>query len=145
MTRGDTASRDNAAVVRRYYEDLWNQFDKSLIVELLTENLRFRGSLGQEKSGHQGFADYLDFIRAAFPDFHNEILDLVSEGSRSFAQLRYRGTHRGEIFGIAPTGSRVSYSGAALFTFQGSRICELWVLGDVHALVLQLAGGKGSP
>jgi predicted ester cyclase len=70
--------------------------------------------------------------------------ETVSEGDRSFARLTYRGTHRGDIFGIAPTGRRVEYAGAALFRFQGSCIAEVWVLGDVYGLLQQLTGGAAA-
>jgi predicted ester cyclase len=123
---------------------MWNRFDKSLFPELLTEDFRFRGSLGQHTVGYEKFGGYVDLIRRAFPDFSNHVEETVSEGDRSFARLTYRGTHRGDIFGIAPTGRRVEYAGAALFRFQGSRIAEVWVLGDVYGLLQQLTGGAAA-
>src|SRR5205823_12891111 len=106
--------------------------DKRLISVLLTEDVRFRGSLGQCKVGHDEFGAYVDFVRAAFPDFTNTVEEVVSEGDRSFAHLTYRGTHRGELFGIAPTGRRVEYAGAALCRFRAERIAEVWVLGALR-------------
>ena len=129
----------NVNLVKRFYHDMWNRFDQSLFPELLTEDLEFRGSLGQAKRGYEEFGEYVDFIQQAFPDFHNHIEEIVSEGDRSFAKLTYTGTHRGEVFGIAPTGSRIEYSGAALFIFQGERISSVWVLGDIHGLLQQLS------
>src|SRR5207249_1116933 len=105
-----------------------------------TEDFRFRGSLGQQTVGYQQFGDYVDFIQRAFPDFSNHIEEIVSEGDRSFARLTYRGTHRGPVFGIAPTGKVVEYAGAALFWFREGRIAEVWVLGDVYGLLQQLTG-----
>jgi steroid delta-isomerase-like uncharacterized protein len=130
----------NVLLVERFYHELWDRFDKALIPELLTEDVRFRGSLGRHTVGHGPFAEYMDFVRHAFPDFTNRIEEIVSEGERSFARLTYRGTHRGELFGIPPTGRRVEYAGAALFHFRGGRIAEVWVLGDVYGLLQQLTG-----
>ena len=64
-------SGPNLELVERFYHDLWNPFDKSMLPELLTDDLEFRGSLGQTKRGHAEFADYMDFVQRAFPDFHN--------------------------------------------------------------------------
>jgi predicted ester cyclase len=50
------------------------------------------------------FAEYVDFVQRAFPEFTNEIEEVISEGDKAFARLTFRGTHRGEVFGIAPTG-----------------------------------------
>lgn len=129
---------DNAALVRRFYGEMWNRFDHAMIPELLDVDFAFRGSLGTETRGHAEFAGYMDAIRAAFPDFCNEIVEMVSEGDRVFARLRYTGTHRGEILGIAATGKRIEYAGAALFTIRGGKIASAWVLGDVYGLLRQL-------
>jgi steroid delta-isomerase-like uncharacterized protein len=128
--------------VERFYYDMWNRFDKTLIAALLTENIVFRGSLGNKVTGQEEFGRYVDLVRAAFPDFVNRIEDLVSEGDRSFARLTYRGTHRGKLFGIAPTGRRIEYAGAALFHFRDRRIAKVWVLGDVHGLLRQLTSER---
>jgi steroid delta-isomerase-like uncharacterized protein len=128
----------NRLLIERFYHELWNRFDKTIFSDILAEDLRFRGSLGQTKRGHREFGDYVDFIQQAFPDFSNEIGEIISEGDKAFAKLTYRGTHRGEVFGIAPTGRRIQYEGAAVFTFRDDLIAEVWVLGDIYGLISQL-------
>ena len=132
-----TQSR-NRLLIERFYLEMWNRFDKSIVSEILTEDLRFRGSLGQSKNGYSEFGEYVDFVQRAFPDFSNEIEEIISEGDKAFAKLLYRGTHRGEIFGITPTGRPLRYAGAAVFKFRGDRIAEVWVLGDIYGLISQL-------
>lgn len=128
----------NRKLIERFYNEMWNRFDKSLIPVLLTLDIRLRGSLGQYKNGHAEFADYVDFIQQAFPEFNNEIEEVISEGNKAFARLRYRGTHRGKLFGLKPTGKLVQYAGAAVFTFREAQIAEVWVLGDIFGLIAQL-------
>jgi steroid delta-isomerase-like uncharacterized protein len=128
----------NRLLIERFYLEMWNRFDKTVFPDLLTEDLRFRGSLGQTKSGHTEFGEYVDFIQRAFPDFSNEIEEIISEGDKAFAKLTYRGTHQGEVFGIAPTGRHIQYAGAAVFKFRSDRIAEVWVLGDIYGLISQL-------
>ena len=82
----------------------------------------------------------LDFVQRAFPDFTNEIEELISGGDKAFARLTYRGTHQGELFDIAATGRRIQYAGAAVFRFRGDKIAEVWVLGDIFGLMSQLQG-----
>ncbi len=133
-------SRQNVGLIERFYYDMWNPFDKSIIPELLAEDLEFRGSQGQTKRGHSEFGEYMDFIQKAFPDFQNTLEDVESEGSQSFARLTYTGTHRGEVFGIAATECPIQYAGAALFEFRGNTIASVWVLGDIHGLLEPLRG-----
>jgi steroid delta-isomerase-like uncharacterized protein len=129
-------------LVRRFYAELWNRWDDAAVDELLDEAFVFRGSLGDQVRGRDGFRSYRDKIRSAFPDFHNQIVDLVTDGDRAAARLRYSGHHQGEVFGVAPSGIRVVYEGAAFFTARGGQLHEVWVLGDVAGLRRQLAGGS---
>jgi steroid delta-isomerase-like uncharacterized protein len=131
---------DNKLLVRRYYEELWNRWDFALADELIAEQIAFRGSLGRNVQGREGFKDYMRAVRRAFPDFHNRVEELVAEGDRVAARLTYAGTHTGALFGIAPTGRRVSYAGVALFHIVSGQVAEGWVLGDLHGLIGQLKG-----
>lgn len=129
---------ENKAIVRRYYERLWNAWDLALVEELIASDITFRGSLAVTVSGREGFNRYVALVRAAFPDFHNAVEDLIAEGDKVVARLTYRGTHQGELFGIAPTGRPVAYAGVAIFRIVAGRIAEGWVMGDTLGLMRQL-------
>ena len=119
---------------------MWNEWNFGLVDELVAPELVFRGSLGTPVQGREGLRRYLQEVRAAFPDFHNRIDVLVAEGDQVAARLTYTGTHRGPIWGIAATGRRIEYAGAAFFRVRDGRVTDGWVLGDTAALRAQLAG-----
>lgn len=125
-------------LIHRFYSEMWNRFDTSILPELLEPDIRFRGSLGHEKVGYEELASYVDFVRAFSPDFHNTVEETITEGNRTYARVVYSGTHRGEVFGIQPRGRRFAYTGAAVFTFSLECIASVWVLGDIWGLVDQL-------
>jgi len=125
-------------LVRRFYHDLWNRWDDEGVEELLHEDFTFRGSLGTETSGRDEWRSYRDAVRAGSSDFHNEILDLVADGDRAAARLRYTGSHTGPLAGLPATGRRFSYAGAAFFTGDARQLTSAWVLGDLTALREQL-------
>ena len=127
-------------LVRRFYHDLWNEFDATLIPVLLTEDVTVRGALGRHAAGHAAFAAYLELVRSAFPDFEQtiEVVEVDAVGGSAFVRLRCRGTHRGALFGLPATGRRIAYEGAARFETRNGRIADIWLLGDVHGLVRQL-------
>jgi steroid delta-isomerase-like uncharacterized protein len=131
---------DNKLLVRRYYTEMWNRWDFALADELIAEGVAFRGSLGDCVRGREGFKEYMRAVRRAFPDFHNQVGELLAEGDRVAVRLIYTGTHAGALFGLAPTGRWVSYAGVALFRVAGGQIAEGWVLGDLYGLVRQLRG-----
>jgi predicted ester cyclase len=130
--------RRHKAQVEKFYNELWNGWNYRIIGELLTPDIVFHGSLGVRKTGHEGFIEYAEMVRAAFPDFHNTIEELIAEGDKVAACLTWRGTHEGEIFGIEATMRPIQYIGAAIFVFREGLISHAWVLGDRLELLQQL-------
>ena len=132
-------SEKNKAIIRRYYEDLWNPWNLEAANALIAPEMEFRGSLGITVRGIEGFQGYMSTVRSAFPDFHNRVEDLVAEGDKVVARLTYTGTHQGEMFGLAPTGRSITYPGIAVFRISGDKIVEGWVMGDRLGLFQQLS------
>jgi predicted ester cyclase len=124
--------------VQAFYDQVWNRRDKAAIADLLHPDCTFRGSLGPTMTGHAPFAAYVASVTEALGDYRCTILDLVVEGERAFARMQFEGIHRGPFLGFAPTGRRVDWLGAALFTLKGDKIADLWVLGDLDGLREQL-------
>lgn len=131
--------QNHKETVQKFYDAIWNNDDKSVIPELLSDDFAFRGSLGLEQRGHKGFSLYMDFIRRALGNYRCEIIDMISEGDKLYARMLYSGVHQGELFGYAPTHGKIKWDGIAVFRFEDGKIAELWVLGDVHSVIKQLA------
>jgi steroid delta-isomerase-like uncharacterized protein len=130
----------NKRLVTTFYEVVWNRWNAGAAEEILAPDLDFRGSIGLEARGVAAFLDYQATIRRAFPDFHNRIDELIGEGSKVVARLTYSGTHQGELFGHPPSRRRVSYAGVGMFECRDGKIAKVWVLGDLHGLLVQIAG-----
>ena len=128
----------NRRLIERYYNELWNGWDFDLLDRFIDPTIKFHGSVGVSVESLDGFRDYMNLIRAAFPDFHNSVEELVVENDRVAARLTYRGTHQGTIFGVAPTGRLITYAGLALFRIARGKIVEGYVLGNVIHLLGQL-------
>lgn len=126
-------------LVVSFYDRLWNAWDDGAVEAVLADRFRFRGSLGRQTVGRDGWRRYRDEVRDAAPDFHNEIVELLVDGDRAAARLLYSGTHRGELLGHAPTGRRFRYAGAAFFLARDGALAQAWVLGDLADLTRQLS------
>jgi len=133
-------------IVDRFYNRLWNRDERSLAPELLHPDLEFRGSVGLEVRGVEGFLGYMDRMLATFPDFSTEVLQLVdgADGTVVSRQM-YRGTQQGAFFDTPPTGRRIEYAGVGFFEFEGGRIRKIWVLGDLLGLYRQLGWQPAAP
>lgn len=132
----------NRDLVKRFYADLWDRWDTSVAYEILTEDFVFRGSLGADREGIEGFLDYVRQVRTALGDYRSELGDMVEDGDRLAIRMTFSGDHQAPFFGVPATGKRISWNGAAFFTFRDGRICALWVLGDIDAVKAQLGIGQ---
>lgn len=128
------ASDANEAVVRRFYEELWNEWNLDVATEIVASDVRFRGSLGSSLVGRENFLAYVEQVRNAFPDWHNQVDEIFAVGDRVVTRMTWSGTHRGKLSAIEPTGAHVKYCGAAFFRLAGGMINEAWVVGDTQEL-----------
>lgn len=122
-------------MVRVFYKELWDHADKSLIPTLFHADFTFRGSLGPTRIGHDGFASYVDLVTGTFDNYTTDILAMIEEGPRVSGKMRFHGHHRKELFGVPPTGRHVWWIGMPIFTFEGGKIRDLYVLGDIYGLI----------
>lgn len=132
------SSEDNRRLVETFFNVMWNTWDDATMRAILDPAIDFRGSIGLQVTGHDGFAGYMRVIRDAFPDFHNRIDEIVATDDRAVARLTYTGTHEGPLFDHPATGNRIEYAGVAMFTMAGGRITKVWVLGDRLTLLEQI-------
>jgi predicted ester cyclase len=124
--------------VRVFYKELWDHADKSLIPQIFHQGFTFRGSLGPILVGHDAFAGYVDWVTGALGQYTTDILALIEEDNRVSGKMRFHGFHRRELFGVAPSGRHVWWTGMPIFTFEGSKVRDLYVLGDIYGLIERL-------
>ena len=107
LHRCELMTRDSpqTALVRRFYDEMWNKADKRHIPEIFHPDFTFRGSLGPVLVGHEQFAGYVDDVTRALPDFVCKILEMTEEDDRVVAKMLFYGRHRGDMFGYSPTGT----------------------------------------
>ena len=128
-----------AELVEAFYFVVWNQADEDRAREILAESFRFRGSLGTERVGPDGFIAYMRDVHRALGDYRCIIDELLTDGNRAAARMRFTGKHRAEFLGVAATGRQITWTGAAFFRFEDGKIADLWVLGDLVELRRQMA------
>lgn len=126
-------------LVKKFVADIWNRGDLELIPEVCSKSLRFNGSVGMDRVGHDGFARMVTTIRDSLNDYHCEIHSMVVEGSKAFCRMRFTGRHTGPLLGYPASGRQVAWMGAAEFTVKDSHIIKVWELGDVKSLEEQLS------
>jgi len=132
-------SEENKAIFRRQEEELFTQGNLAAADELYAPDYVGHDPSNPEDirgldAAKQAAADY----RNAFPDLRVTVEDVIAEGDKVAARLRFRGTHRGELDGIAPTGRRVDCTGIVISRMEGGKIAEDWANFDDLGMMEQL-------
>lgn len=77
-------------------------------------------------------------FHAAFPDWREEIVELVAEGDTVVGRFRCSGTHRGEFLGEAPTGKRMEVEEVFFLRVEDGKFVSFWGLEDSLGRMQQL-------
>jgi len=138
-------SDKNKMVVRRWFEEVWNQGREASIDELFPAEGVAHG-LGDSEADVHGPAEFKLFaanIRGSIPDVRIEVEDIVCEGDRVAVRIVLRGTHTGHGLGVAPTGGKVSIQGIIIVRLVDGQIVEGWNSYDQLGLLRQVGALPG--
>ena len=134
---GGTMSTENKALVRRWFEEVWNRGHEAAIDEMFAGHGVVHG-LGSDMHGPEGFKPFHAAYRNAFPDVTIQIDDIVAEGDTVAARWSGTGTHRGDGLGVAATGNRVHFSGMTFVRIEQGKMVEGWNNFDQLGMLQQL-------
>ena len=129
---------ENKATARRIIEEVWNKGNVAVAGELMTTSNVFHGPIGMEFKGLESLKSTVTMYRTAFPDVHMTIEDMVAEGDKVAYRYTMRGTHKGELMGIAPTGKQVTFTVIVISRFEGGKEAEVWASEDLLGMMQQL-------
>ena len=88
--------------------------------------------------GLDGVKSLIQQMRTAFPDLHMTIEDCAVSGDKVWARLRCRGTHRGPLMGIPPTGRSIDTTALEVCRTKDGMLVEHWGVPDRFAAMTQL-------
>src|SRR2546428_2750648 len=103
------SAAENKAIIRRLIDEVWNQRKLNVVDEICAPNFVLDDPTMPDLSpGLEGGKQYLSVFLAAFPDIQVTTDDVFAEGDKVALRWSARGTHKGELMGIAPTGKQVT-------------------------------------
>ena len=131
---------DNATILRRWFEEVWNQGREATIDELLAPDAigHDLGGAGQNHVGPAAFKPFWAQLRGAFPDMRFSIDDVVSEGTKVAGRWTATMTHQGDTLGVAATHKKLTITGMIFLRIEGGRIHEGWNSWDQLAMAREL-------
>jgi predicted ester cyclase len=116
----DTIVMDkNEEIMRRWFSEVWNQGDVSVIDELLDPNAVVDGLLPDENhNGRDRFKEFHKLLYSAFSDFDLRVDQVVSSGEQVTGSWHGTVVHSGTFQDRAATGKRINMRG----TFEGTLV-----------------------
>jgi steroid delta-isomerase-like uncharacterized protein len=132
---------ENKAVAKRWTEEIFNKGNLAAIDELVAEDFIMHIGSEPELRGHTGLKEYMSVYRTAFPDGRFTIDEQIAEGDKVVQRWTFKGTQKGEIFGIPGTGRSVASTGTTTLRIAGGKVAEHWAHLDLLGWLKQV--GKG--
>jgi predicted ester cyclase len=129
---------DAKKIIKRFLEEPWKgNWD-------VIDEYAAPGYIGHDPSqpgpirGIDGIKANLQQYIDSFSGAHITVDEQIAEGDIVATRWTARGTHTGEIAGIAPTGREVTVSGINISKLEGGKIIEEWSNWDTFGMMVQL-------
>lgn len=123
--------------IRRTADELWNKGNVAICDEAFTSNCSFHLPAFPVE-GTEGLKQQVRELRAAQPDLHVDVHDVLCDGDLTAARFTMAGTATGEFQGIPATGRSYVMSGITVSKWEGDRIVEEWTDYNLMGALQQL-------
>lgn len=136
-TEANTALEANKALVRRLYEEVFNDRRLEVVDELAAEDYEEHDPLPGQGAGREGLKQRVTMlVEGLSPRF--TLHDVIAEADRVVVRWTNDATHSGTFLGIPPTGRTCSVAGIDIYRLDGNRIAEHWHVVDQLSMLQQL-------
>ena len=122
----------------REYTGAFNSRDFERARELLHSDYTYTGPDGQEQRGPDALVAVLKMWANGFPDARIDIQNIKESGDTVVFEFVGRGTHRGDLMGIAPTGKSVTIPVCVVLEIRDGKIYREREYMDMATMMAQL-------
>jgi len=132
------SAEQNKAIVREFSEVLFNQHRVDRTDETVAPDYIDHAPLPGQAPVLEGAKQKWAMYVAAAPDMCITIEEMVAEGDKVAVRWIVDGTHRGELFGVPPTGNHLRFEGISICRLADGKIAEQFEQWDRLELMRQL-------
>ena len=132
-------SAETKAIARRFLEEAFNGGNLDVVDELVAPQFVNHDAAKPEPTvGIEGAKAGVTGYRDAFPDLRLTIEQQVADGEYVTTRWTARGTHQGDLMGMAATGKQATVTGITIDRIVDGRFVESWTNWDTLGLMQQL-------
>ena len=138
------SSEENKRVVADFVERCQNKHDLAAADEIFhpdfVNHYAPEGKALPSVPGRPGssFQRFYGMLLTAFPDATVTIDEQIAERDLVATRKTLRGTHRGELWRLRPTGNRIELEFIDIFRVRDGKLAEHWTHIDLEALRVQM-------
>jgi steroid delta-isomerase-like uncharacterized protein len=130
-------TEDRKAMIRRVNDELYNQGNLDVCDQIYAPNCSFHDP-SFPVEGVAGLKQQVGELRAAYPDLHVDVQDVLIDGDQCATRWVMGGTSRGEYRGLPATGKSFVMTGITIDKFAGDRVVEEWINYDLLGTLQQM-------
>jgi len=130
----------NVLLMKKWFEEVWNQKRKATITELFAPDAIAHG-VNDQGGDIQGPAQLLPFyerISGAFPDMKVVVEDGFSSGDKVIVRWSAEMHHQGDSLGMLASGKKVAIGGMTMARIKDGKIVEAWDNWDKLGMLQQI-------
>jgi steroid delta-isomerase-like uncharacterized protein len=131
----------NKEIIRRFYEEVFNQRNVDAIDELVHPEFFNNDPTPATSRDIPSMKQFIKTITQAFPNHHHAIEDLIAEGDKVVMRCTLTATHQGLFPGfleMPPTGKSICQRQIHILRIQDGKVAEHWVIRDDLTMMQQL-------
>src|SRR3954468_9817935 len=102
--RREMSDEELRAAARRFFDEVWNKGNVGEADAFLAPEFVSHNTLDVQIVGAREYGEAVTGYRAAFPDLHTTLEDVLVDGDRVVVRGTDRATHRGDFMGIPASG-----------------------------------------
>jgi len=116
---------ENAALARKWFDEVWNQRRDAAVTEMLAEPMEGHMEGGPIRTARE-FLAARAVLLGAFPDLRVTVDGTIADGDEVAVRWSAKGTHKGGHMGPEPMGKKIEFRGITWLEFRGGRIVKGW-------------------
>lgn len=118
--------------------EMWNTGDLSRFDEVYDSNYVNHDPSQPDIVDCEGLKALIAEVRKGLPDFKSVTEHLIVENDKAASRSVITGTHTGPLWGIPPTGKKVTFTSMAMTRIEHGKVVETWWNSDNLGLLQQI-------
>jgi steroid delta-isomerase-like uncharacterized protein len=136
---------ENKAIIRRFYEEVWNKRNLKVVDEIVSpSHALYEPNAPDSQVGPRAYKATLNRFFTGMPDVHFTIQDVIAEKNKVVVAWSMSGRHQGEFYGVPATKKKVSVEGITIHHVENGKILDSFASWDRLELMRQMGAEPNS-